>query len=102
MGDKDVSGVLAHLESLLTAIVVTRNSAPRSMPAEELGELAVDMFGPERVHVVPRLDEAIDRGLALAEETGEFVGVGVLITGSVVTAADARTLLRVPGAGSAE
>ncbi|MFC0038603.1 glutamate ligase domain-containing protein [Actinomadura rayongensis] len=95
--DKDLAGVLDQLEPVLAELVVTRNSSPRSMPPEELGELAESVFGPERVHVVPSLDDAIDQGIALAEETGEYQGAGVLITGSVVTAGDARTLLRADG-----
>ncbi len=93
--DKDVAGVLDQLEPVLTELVVTRNSSPRSMPPEELAEIAEGIFGPERVHVAERLDDAIDRAIGLAEETGEYRGAGVLITGSVVTAGDARTLLRV-------
>ncbi|MES9542955.1 Mur ligase family protein [Actinomadura sp. NPDC000600] len=93
--DKDVAGVLDQLEPVLAELVVTRNSSPRSMPPEELAEIAEGIFGPERVHVAERLDDAIDRAIGLAEETGEYRGAGVLITGSVVTAGDARTLLRV-------
>ncbi|SFO94184.1 dihydrofolate synthase / folylpolyglutamate synthase [Actinomadura madurae] len=93
--DKDVAGVLDQLEPVLAELVVTRNSSPRSMPPEELAELAESIFGPERVHVAERLDDAIDRAIGLAEETGEYQGAGVLITGSVVTAGDARILLRV-------
>ncbi len=93
--DKDVAGVLDQLEPVLAELVVTRNSSPRSMPPEELAEIAEGIFGPERVHVADRLDDAIDRAIGLAEETGEYRGAGVLITGSVVTAGDARTLLRV-------
>ncbi|MFF5260291.1 bifunctional folylpolyglutamate synthase/dihydrofolate synthase [Actinomadura viridis] len=93
--DKDVAGVLDQLEPVLAELVVTRNSSSRSMPVEELAELAESVFGPERVHAAARLDDAIDRALGLAEETGEYRGAGVLITGSVVTVGDARTLLRV-------
>ncbi|PRX96372.1 bifunctional folylpolyglutamate synthase/dihydrofolate synthase [Allonocardiopsis opalescens] len=93
MADKDVVGLLEPLEPLLTELVVTRNSSPRSMPVEELAELAVQVFGAERVHPAPQLDDAIDAAVTLAEETGEFSGTGVLITGSVVTAGDARLLL---------
>ncbi|RFU37124.1 bifunctional folylpolyglutamate synthase/dihydrofolate synthase [Actinomadura logoneensis] len=96
--DKDVAGVLDQLEPVLAELVVTGNSSPRSLPPEELAEIAEGAFGPERVHVVERLDDAIDRAIGLAEETGEYRGAGVLITGSVVTAGEARTLLRV-GAG---
>jgi folylpolyglutamate synthase/dihydropteroate synthase len=95
--DKDVAGLLDQLEPVLAEVVVTRNSSRRSMRAEDLAELAEGVFGAERVHLVPRLDDAIDRAIGLAEETGEYRGAGVLITGSVVTVGDARTLLRVTG-----
>ncbi|MDL4777769.1 MULTISPECIES: bifunctional folylpolyglutamate synthase/dihydrofolate synthase [Thermomonosporaceae] len=93
--DKDVAGVLDQLEPVLAELVVTRSSSPRSMPPEELAELAQGIFGPERVHTSDRLDDAIDHAIGLAEETGEYQGAGVLITGSVVTVGDARILLRV-------
>ncbi|WP_084963007.1 bifunctional folylpolyglutamate synthase/dihydrofolate synthase [Thermoactinospora rubra] len=94
MRDKDVETLLELLEPVLAEIVVTTNSSPRSMPAEELGGLAEGFFGEERVHVVPRLDDALDRGIAIADAEGEFSGTGVLVTGSVVTAGDARLLLK--------
>jgi dihydrofolate synthase / folylpolyglutamate synthase len=94
--DKDVAGVLAELEPLLSDIVVTRNSLDRSMPVDELAELATEIFGEDRVTVADRLDDAIDAAVALADETPEDSlpgSGGVLITGSVVTAGDARILL---------
>ncbi|MFC7330016.1 bifunctional folylpolyglutamate synthase/dihydrofolate synthase [Marinactinospora rubrisoli] len=94
MADKDVEGVLEPLEPLLTEIVVTRNSSPRAMAVPELAEIAEEIFGPDRVHTAQRLDDAIDQAVTLAEETGEFGGAGVLVTGSVVTAGDARHLLK--------
>jgi dihydrofolate synthase / folylpolyglutamate synthase len=94
MADKDVMGVLEELEPVLDELIVSRNSSPRSMPAHELAVVAEDVFGEDRVHVVPRLDDAIDQAIGLADESGEFAGAGVLITGSVATAGDARLLLR--------
>jgi dihydrofolate synthase/folylpolyglutamate synthase len=94
MRDKDVDGLLELLEPILDEIVVTRNSSPRSMSPEELAELAVPLFGEDRVHVVDRLDDAIDRAIGMADAEGEFSGTGVFITGSVVTAGDARHLLK--------
>jgi dihydrofolate synthase/folylpolyglutamate synthase len=95
-GDKDVAGMLAELEPLLSEIVVTRNSSDRSMDAPELAELATEIFGEDRVEVAERLDDAIEAAVALADEATE-AGVpgsgGVLITGSVITAGDARILL---------
>jgi dihydrofolate synthase/folylpolyglutamate synthase len=94
MADKDVAGLLDELEPVLDELVVTRNSAARSLAAEELAAVARDVFGEDRVHLAPRLDDAIDQAVALADESGEYAGTGVLITGSVRTAGDARLLLR--------
>jgi len=52
------------------------------------------VFGPERVDVATRLDEAIDIAVERAEDGAQLGSAAVLITGSVVTAGDARTLLR--------
>jgi dihydrofolate synthase / folylpolyglutamate synthase len=100
-GDKDVPGMLAELEPLLDQIVVTRNSSDRSMDPEQAADLAVEIFGEDRVQSAARLDDAIDAAVALADEAGvaEVPGSsGVLVTGSVITAGDARRLL-VPGGG---
>ncbi len=99
LADKDVRGMLTVLEPVLDEIVVSENSSPRRMPADELAALAVEAFGAERVTVEPRLDDAIETAVALAEQDAEQLGgVGVLVTGSVVTAGEARTLLT--GAGT--
>jgi folylpolyglutamate synthase/dihydropteroate synthase len=117
--DKDVAGILDELEPAASAVVAARNSSPRSMDPEVLGELARQVFGPDRVHVADRLDDAIELAVGLADEaaaaiggplaglmTGEedlgpaAAGTVVLITGSVITAGDARLLLT--GAGPAE
>jgi dihydrofolate synthase / folylpolyglutamate synthase len=100
-GDKDVAGILDELEPLLSDIVVTRNSSDRSMDPDEVAELAAEIFGEDRVQTAERLDDAIEAAVALADEavaeTGPGSG-GVLITGSVITAGDARRLLG-PGGG---
>jgi dihydrofolate synthase/folylpolyglutamate synthase len=93
MKDKDAVEMLEALEPAFDEVVVTRNSSPRSMSPRELGEIAADVFGEHRVTVVQDLPDALDRAAGLADEGG--VGGGVLATGSVVTAADARMLLGV-------
>jgi len=96
LADKDAEGELVLLEPVLSDIVVSRNTSPRAMPAARLAEIAVEVFGEDRVHVAPQLPDAIELAVGLAESDmdGELSGVGVLITGSVVTVADARRLLR--------
>ncbi len=97
MADKDVDGILDAFEPIFSRIVCTQNSTHRALPAGDLGDLAAGVFGTDRVEVVPRLDAAIERGVTLAEEgLGDGIGLGgggVLVTGSVITAGEARTLL---------
>ena len=68
------------------------------MSAAALGRVAAGVFGEDRVTVVADLVEAIDRAATLAE-AGELIessiGSGaVLVTGSVVTVGEARTMLQ--------
>jgi dihydrofolate synthase / folylpolyglutamate synthase len=94
MQDKDARGILSALEPVLHELVVTTSSSERAMPAEELGDIATEIFGPDRVDVRPRLDDAVETAIALAEADAEepLSGVGVVVTGSVVTAGEARAL----------
>jgi dihydrofolate synthase / folylpolyglutamate synthase len=96
LGDKDVSGLLDLLEPVAARIVVTQNSSPRSMAVDELAQVAAGIFGEDRVSVAQNMPDAIEEAVVLAEEdtSGELSGIGVLITGSVVTVADARKLLK--------
>jgi dihydrofolate synthase/folylpolyglutamate synthase len=92
---KDVTGMLAALEEVCAELVVTQNGSSRAMPADELGALAVDVFGADRVSVSPRLPEALTEAIELAEAGPDDAlgGSGVLVTGSVITAGEARTIL---------
>ncbi|MHB1065631.1 MAG: bifunctional folylpolyglutamate synthase/dihydrofolate synthase [Georgenia sp.] len=95
MADKDAEGVLAELEPLLAEVVVTRAPTARAMDVDELAEIAVDVFGTDRVHVADRLDDAIDKAATLAEGHPEEVvtTTGVLVTGSILLVAEARALM---------
>ncbi len=94
LADKDVRAMLEVLEPAVTSVVVTTNGSPRAMSSDELHELAVDVFGEDRVDVEDALDDALDTAVRRAEEDETYGGAGVLVTGSVVTAGEARTLLR--------
>jgi dihydrofolate synthase/folylpolyglutamate synthase len=95
MGDKDAEGLLAAFEPHLSHVVVTQNSTERAMPADELAVTAVEVYGEDRVTLVPRLADAIDLAAGLAEaDAGDALSTGaVLVTGSVVTVGEARVLL---------
>lgn len=93
MADKDADGLLREFEEIMAQVVVTQvASTSRGLPAAELGELAASVFGADRVHVAPRLDDALERAVTLAE-TDAIGAPGVLVTGSVVLVGEARTLL---------
>ena len=93
MTDKDARGILEVFEEIMNQVVISQvASTSRGMPAAELGALAEEIFGSRRVTVVPRLDDAIDRAVELAE-VDRMGSPGVLITGSVVAVGEARTLL---------
>jgi dihydrofolate synthase/folylpolyglutamate synthase len=95
---KDAAAMLAALEEICAELVVTQNSSPRALPADELGALAVEVFGADRVSVSARLPDAIEEAIELAEAGPDDAlgGSGVLVTGSVITAGEARTLLARP------
>jgi len=99
MADKDVDGILSALEPVLDQIVVTHNGSPRALDVDALAIRAEERFGPERVIAAATLPDAIETATALVEDAGNegdglegFGGVGMVITGSVVTAGAARTL----------
>ncbi|WP_182526049.1 bifunctional tetrahydrofolate synthase/dihydrofolate synthase [Nocardioides dongkuii] len=100
MDDKDAEGLLAALEPHLAHVICTQNSSDRAKPAEELAAIAREIFDEDRVTVEPRLEDAIHAAATMAEAGEAFgspLGSGaVLVTGSVVTAGEARTLLRRP------
>ena len=96
LSDKDVSGILSALEPAFDVVVVTDNGSPRALDTETLAAVAEEVFGPDRVVRAADLPDAIETSTALVEQVvadGETVsGVGIVITGSVVTAGVARTL----------
>ena len=100
MADKDHEGVLAAFEPHLHHLICTQNSTARALPADQLAESAIVIYGEDRVTVVPSLSDAIDQAAALAEAGeafGDPLGSGaVLVTGSVVTVGQARLLLGGP------
>jgi dihydrofolate synthase/folylpolyglutamate synthase len=96
LDDKDAAGLFEMLDPVVTSVVVSQNSSPRALPVDDLAAVAVDVLGDARVEVAPRLDDAIEAAVTTAEE--DLVGgSGVLVTGSIVTVGEARTLLA-PGA----
>ncbi len=96
LGEKDALGLLQELEPVIDRLVVTASTSPRALPVDDLYALAVQVFGAERVFREPSLQSAIATTLeqcTLINQKSEGVS-GIVITGSVVTAGEAKTFLR--------
>lgn len=91
--DKDVRGVLLELERVMNEIIVTTSSSPRAMKISEIEKFAIEVFGKDRVTVIEKLEAAIDQAIKDAKRPLSEDTVGVVITGSVVTVGEARTII---------
>ena len=96
LGDKDVSGVLHELEPVIDRLVVTQSTSDRALPTEQLYNLAVGIFGEDRVYKEGDLRSAITYAMeqcTLINQVSAGISA-VVITGSVVTAGGARAIVR--------
>lgn len=92
LADKDARGLLETLEPVFDEVVVTRNGSPRTSALGDLTAIAVEVFGEDRVFAAESLPEAADVATEIVDQYAGEGGLGIVITGSVVTAAEARAL----------
>lgn len=90
--DKDVTNFLAELSHVVDEIIVTENSSPRALPTEKLFAIASEIFDEGQVTSAGSIKRAIE--LAIDRASHPTQSVGIIITGSVVTAGTARSLLK--------
>ena len=93
LADKDAVGILTSLATVIDEVVVTRNSSPRSMDIDELAAIAVGVMGADRLQVADDLADAMEVATERADEWLAEGSAGILVTGSVVTAGDVRSML---------
>jgi len=96
LGDKDVAGILAELGQVVDYLVVSQSSSARALPANELAQHAKKFFASEQIEVIPELRGAITYATEkanLSNQVNDGVSA-VLVTGSVVTAGEAREIVR--------
>lgn len=96
LGDKDASGILAELSQVVDYLVISESSSPRALPANDLAKIAAQFFKPEQIEIIPELRGAITYATEkanLSNQVNDGVSA-VLITGSVVTAGQAKSILR--------
>ncbi|MEN9710653.1 MAG: hypothetical protein RL441_645 [Actinomycetota bacterium] len=92
--DKDAEGFLTLLEPVVDHIIITQTNNERAISASELADLARTVFDADRVDEQSQLTDAIARAIELADESAaDDAAVGIVITGSVYTVAQARALL---------
>ena len=96
LGDKDVVGVLTELEPVIDRLVVTQSSSDRALPVDRLFDLAIPIFGADRVYKEGDLRTAITYAMeqcTLINQVSEGISA-VVVTGSVVTAGETRAIVR--------
>ncbi|MEZ7851315.1 MAG: folylpolyglutamate synthase/dihydrofolate synthase family protein [Candidatus Nanopelagicales bacterium] len=94
--NKDAVGFLEALSPVVSQVVITEPISPRALPAVELARLASEVLGGERVTIGGDLASALEEAIGLADSSGEYGGVGVIVTGSVVLVGDTIRLLSDP------
>lgn len=98
LAEKDARGLLEALEAVVQEVVITKNSSPRALDIDALSEIAVDVFGEDRVHRAASLAAAAELATTLVDAHYSEGGLGIVFTGSVVTAAEARAMYGRSGA----
>ena len=94
MGDKDIEGVLGEVEPYLDSIVITQMPGTRAKPAEEIAQIAREVFGSDRVDVQEDILEAIATAVNLGESGDESApATGVVVFGSVLLAGEVLRLM---------
>ncbi len=96
MGDKDVDGIFEELEDVVSQVIVSRNTSHRAADLDELQARAKSVFGANRVVAIESLTDAIRSAIdqAKLENAINDLNSAVLISGSVVTAGEARAIIR--------
>ncbi|NDB17831.1 MAG: bifunctional folylpolyglutamate synthase/dihydrofolate synthase [Actinobacteria bacterium] len=95
LGDKDTDGMFAAVAGTFDEVIITRNESARASEPAVLAAVAQSHFEPEVVTTAPDLVAALERAVARADAVVEQIGAaaGIVVTGSVVTAAQARQML---------
>ncbi|MEY4019185.1 MAG: hypothetical protein RLZZ590_485, partial [Actinomycetota bacterium] len=92
LADKNARGLLEALDDSFVEFVITQSSSPRALPAQELAELAREVFGADRVKVqanpqwaIAEASKALPAGQASA----------IVVTGSITLVGDVLKLKQI-------
>ncbi|MFM2030495.1 MAG: hypothetical protein RI927_115 [Actinomycetota bacterium] len=78
--EKNARALLELLDDTFIEFIITQSESPRAIPAEELAELAREIFGADRVHVQANPQWALAEAAKLLPAT---LGNAIVVTGSV-------------------
>jgi dihydrofolate synthase/folylpolyglutamate synthase len=78
--EKNARALLELLDDTFIEFIITQSESPRAIPAEELAELAGEIFGADRVHVQANPQWALAEAAKLLPAT---LGNAIVVTGSV-------------------
>ena len=95
MGDKDIEGIVKECEPIFDRVIVSKNSSHRAAEISKVVALSSSIFGADRISREESLEGAITSAVEAArfEYATNDRSCAVVITGSVVTAGEARTLI---------
>jgi len=93
LAQKDAVGFLEAISPVVSQVVITEPNSPRALPAGELARLATEVLGGDRVILGGDLMSSLEEAIAFADSSGEYGGIGVVVTGSVVLVGEAIQLL---------
>ncbi|MEY4639761.1 MAG: hypothetical protein RLY13_759, partial [Actinomycetota bacterium] len=80
LAEKNARALLEILDEVLVEIVITQSESPRAIPAEELAQIAGEVFGTDRVHLAEKPLTALAEAAKLLPPT---LGSAIVVTGSV-------------------
>jgi len=97
MGDKDISGFLTEISPIIDQVILTRNSSPRCAEINQVSEIASGIFKDAQISTAPQLEEALQEAKLKALEMQDHGSVAILVTGSVATAGEIRSIVKRKG-----
>ena len=80
LAEKNARALLEILDDTFVEFIITQSESARAIPAEELAELAREIFGADRVHVQANPQWALAEAAKLLPAT---LGNAIVVTGSV-------------------
>ncbi|MDR1033184.1 MAG: hypothetical protein LBL41_00170 [Bifidobacteriaceae bacterium] len=89
--DKDASGILKALHPIFTKVILTENSSERATLANKLHDIALQHYDATQIIVEPDFKRALN--IAKSEQAKLGKNAWIVVTGSVMTAGEARELI---------